>query len=83
MGEVVCIRHGAGALTCYQSAALYVAGLSSLITLCVVRTWSHTTRAQTPSQPGLFYFVIAGTAVVQLLLAVPAAAAAKPAVVLD
>jgi hypothetical protein len=45
--------------------------------------WCHAVCAQTPSQPGLFYFVIAGTAVTQLLLAVPAAAAAKPAVVLD
>ena len=35
---------------------------------------------RTPATPGLFYFFIAGTAVLQLLLAVPAAAAARGAV---
>ena len=57
--------------------AVYV--LTTLWWWCV---W-HAVAAQTPPQPGMFYFVIAGTAVAQLLLAVPAAAAAKPAIVLD
>ena len=81
MGEAVCIRHGAGALTCHLTCC--AAHIAVLITLFVIPMWCHAVCAQTPSQPGLFYFVIAGTAVTQLLLAVPAAAAAKPAVVLD
>ena len=39
--------------------------------------------SRTPAQPGLFYYMIAGTAVLQLVLAVPAAAAAKPVVAVE